>query len=122
MTDSQDIDISVERIAAQRQRETRVLEYFELQQLKESHWCEKGVLCHVKQAALSYDVSLQGHELSYTLPSQKQTFCTMMGSTSITITQQTGPVEGAILCHCHAPDCMPKLIKTLCALGDIFKM
>lgn len=121
MTDSQGIDINVERIAAQRQRETRVLEYFQLQQLKESHWCEKGVLCHVKQAALSYDVSIQGCELSYTLPLQKQTFCTMMGSTSIEISQQVGPVEGAILCHCHAPDCMSKLIKTLCALGDIFK-
>ncbi|ALE30446.1 14.7K [Simian adenovirus 19] len=121
MTESHPFDLNSERAIAQRQRETRILEYFQLQQLKESHWCEKGVLCYVKQAALSYDVSTQGHELSYTLPSQKQTFCTMIGSASIKISQQVGPIEGAVLCHCHSPDCMDKLLNTLCALGHILK-
>ncbi|AGK27186.1 E3 14.7 protein [Simian mastadenovirus C] len=121
MTESQDININMERGIAQRQREARAMDYLRLQELKETHWCDRGSLCLVKLASLSYDVSTQGHELSYTLAGQKQTFSTIMGSTSLKITHHSKPVEGAILCHCHKPDCMEKLITTLCAVAEIFK-
>lgn len=121
MTDSQDINIQIERGVAQRQRESRAMDYFTLQNLKETHWCDKGPLCLVKLASLSYDVSTQGHELSYTIGGQRQSFNTLMGNASIKITHHSGPVEGAILCHCHTPNCMDKLISTLCAVAEIFK-
>lgn len=111
--------VHTEKAIAARQREKRRQEYQELQELKALHSCKKGIFCLVKQAGLSYDVSLQGHELSYVLPQQKQTFVTMVGTKPFKVTQQAGSIEGAILCHCHAPDCMPNLIKTLCGLRDL---
>ena len=115
-----DVDgVHTEQAIAARQREKRRQEWQELQDLKALHSCKKGMFCLVKQASLSYDVSMQGHELTYALAQQKQTFVTMVGAKPFKVTQQAGASEGSILCHCHASDCMPNLIKTLCGLRDL---
>ncbi|ALE30481.1 14.7K [Simian adenovirus 17] len=121
MSDSElDVDgVHSEQATLARQRELRRREWQDLQDLKAQHSCKRGMFCLVKQASLSYDVSLQGHELHYALAQQKQTFVTMVGSKPLKVTQQSGPSEGSILCHCHTPDCKPHLIKTLCGLRDL---
>lgn len=94
----------------------------ELLNLQALHQCKKGLFCLVKQAELSYDVSQQGHELLYTLPQQKQNFVTMVGAKPVKITQQSGPVEGSLLCQCTLSECQHTMIKTLCGLRELLPL
>ena len=43
----------------------------------------------------------------------------MVGVKPIKVTQQSGPVEGSILCQCTNPECMYTMVKTLCGLREL---
>ena len=78
MSDQLEIDgqRTEQLILARRKLKQQNQELFNLQAL---HQCKKGLFCLVKQAELCYDVTQQGHELSYTLNKQRQSFMTMVG-------------------------------------------
>ncbi len=118
MSDQLEIDgqRTEQLILARRKLKQQNQELFNLQAL---HQCKKGLFCLVKQAELCYDVTQQGHELSYTLNKQRQSFMTMVGVKPIKVTQQSGPVEGSILCQCTNSECMYTMVKTLCGLKEL---
>ncbi|AEF59064.1 E3 14.7K [Simian adenovirus 20] len=91
----------------------------ELQSIKNTHQCKKGLFCTVKQAHLYYEI-LQGndHELQYHIPSQRQTCVFLIGTSPIKVTQTKGDTKGSIRCSCCLSECLYCLVKTLCGLHD----
>ncbi|AEW91347.1 121R [Bovine adenovirus 3] len=102
--------ISCANTALQRQRE-------ELASLVMLHACKRGLFCPVKTYKLSLNASASEHSLHFEKSPSRFTLVNTHAGASVRVALHHQGASGSIRCSCARAECLPVLLKTLCAFN-----